>query len=223
MPRAVRYSLMCLPSSTSFPSLIQGCHDGCHFTIKRLWRRGSFVEIALQKVFDKAMSRGYEGMGLRTRGRGDAERARRAMGGFAGVAGEGGVMPHSSCSCGNGGRGGGGGDSVPVLFHASFVAFSLGLMTAAMGNREVEGVMQSTSCPGARCSPRLRHSDARADRRATCSARCAPVRSSAPARTPARRPCGIIPDFWPPNRALARDSPLLDAGRGSRSRKAQVG
>lgn len=60
MPRAVRYSLMCLPSSTSFPSLIQGCHDGCHFTIKRLWRRGSFAEISLQKVFDRTMNRGYE-------------------------------------------------------------------------------------------------------------------------------------------------------------------
>ena len=44
-----------------------------------------------------------------------------------------------------------------------------------------------------------------------------PVRvpfSETPAAHVARRPCGIIPDFWPRNRALARDPPLLDAGRG---------
>ena len=103
MPRAVRYSLMCLPSSTSFPSLIQGCHDGCHFTIKRLWRRGSFAEIALSKVFDKKVNRGYEGMGLRVKG--GEEMLGRRGGRWAGLRGsrEGwevrdgraGIMPHS--------------------------------------------------------------------------------------------------------------------------------
>lgn len=43
-----------------------------------------------------------------------------------------------------------------------------------MGNRETEGVAQSTNCPGARCSARLHRPDARAVCRAIYSSRCAP-------------------------------------------------